>query len=337
MIRNATRFTHPPLIWCWILVAFCFTGCSDDDEAPATTQNDYSEAITFLDDYTIVFADSGQAQGLLQSSDEYTQQLGPFDVQSKTQSAQAMGEADYLAHAARQARNWTPEEITALRTIIQSADARIKALNLPLALPSEIVLVRSTMQEEGGAAGYTRSNFIVLGGQLSEYLFLHELFHVYSRANPTVRDALYATIGFRKTNEIKLPEPLATYKISNPDAPVHDHVIGVTIDGVPQEAIFLLFSERDYTQGTFFDYLNKRLLLVEGEENSKQAQLRDGQPVLLDYSAAADLRDTIGRNTGYDIDPEEVMADHFTLLVLGSSVPEPDFLERAKAILQDAR
>ena len=317
------------------LLAIAFlAGCSEDDEN-ARINSDNQESVTFLGDYTIVFANQAQAQSLLKTSDEYTQQLGPFDLRSKTMDPTADAEADYLAHAAEQARDWTDAEISTLRTIISSAEARIEALGLSLVLPSEIVLISSTLREEGGAAGYTRQNYIVLDRQyLSEYLFLHELFHVYSRANPEQRDALYATIGFQKTNEIELPAPLDSLKISNPDAPVHDHVIEVTIDGVLQEAIFLLYSGRSYEQGTFFDYLNKRLLLVEGATGNHRAMMRDGQPVLRRYDEATDLRDKIGRNTDYDIDPEEVMADHFTLLVLGTEVPEPEYLEQAKAILQ---
>lgn len=186
------------IIWCLFFTSLCLTGCSDDEEAPVTIADDPSKAITFLDNHTIVLADRQQAQRLLRSSDEYTRQLGPFDLQAKTMNPSATTEADYLAHAAQQARAWTPEETTTLRTVIASAEARINALGLKLQLPSEIILIHSTMQEEGGAAGYTRQNFIVLGDQLSEYLFLHELFHVYSRANPAKRDVLYTTIGFRK-------------------------------------------------------------------------------------------------------------------------------------------
>ena len=315
-----------------LFIVILFASCSGDDEVTSKGQGRFT--IPFLES-SVVLADAAYARSLLESSDAYTQQLGPFDLQSKTQNPEADSEADYLRHAAEQALDWTEGEISQLRAIIESAEAQINALELNLALPSEIVLIRSTMQEEGGAAGYTRQNFIVLGRQLNEFLFLHELFHVYSRANPAQRDALYSTIGFRHTNAIALPEPLATFKISNPDAPVHDHVIEVTIDGTPQEAIFLLYSEREYEQGTFFDYLNKRLLLVEGSDTDKRAQLRDGQPVLRDYEEASDLRDKIGRNTAYDIDPEEVMADHFTLLVLGEEVPEPDYLQRVQAILQE--
>ena len=309
----------------------CLVGCSEDEE---TSGGRAQEVIPFLNNHTILLANAAEARSLMQSSDEYTQQLGLFDLQSKTQNTQATREADYLDYAAQQALDWTDEEIRQVRTIVESADARISALGLRLALPSEIILVRSTMQEEGGAAGYTRRNFIVLGSQLSEYLFLHELFHVYSRANPAQRDALYATIGFRKTNEIALPEPLASLKISNPDAPVHDHVLEVSIDGTLQEAIFLIYSEQEYKQGTFFDYLHKRLLLVEGSDTNKQVRLRDGHPVLRNYDEATDLRDKIGRNTNYDIDPEEVIADHFTLLVLGEAVPEPDYLDQVQVLLQ---
>ena len=306
--------------------------CSGDDE-PAVDRTG-AEPIAFLESQ-IILADATLASSLLQSSDGYTRQLGLFDLQSKTMNPAATTEAEYLAHAARQARSWTSEEVGTLREIIRSAEVKIRELGLMLDLPSEIVLVRSTMQEEGGAAGYTRQNFIVLNSAyLSEALFLHELFHVYSRANPEQRDALYATIGFRKTNEIALPEPLATNKISNPDAPVHDHVITLTIDNVPQEAIFLIYATQDYTEGTFFDYLTKRLLLVEGPPGSKRVQQENGQPLLVPYGEATDLLDQIGTNTTYDIDPEEVMADHFTLLVLGTPVPEPSFLAQAKTILR---
>ena len=307
-------------------------GCGGDDEP--TVDRTGAEPIVFLESQ-IILADSDQASRLLQSSDEYTRQLGVFDLRSKTMNRAAATEADYLAHAAQQTRSWTSEEIITLREIIRSAEARIEELGLVLNFPPEIVLISSTMQEEGGAAGYTRQNFIVLNSAyLSESLFLHELFHVYSRANPEQRDALYATIGFQKTNEIVLPEPLATYKISNPDATVHDHVIELTINDAPQEAIFFIYASRDYTEGTFFDYLTKRLLLVEGPAGSKRVQQKNGQPVLVPYGEAIDLLEQIGTNTNYDIDPEEVMADHFTLLVLDAPVPEPDFLAQAKAVLQ---
>ena len=318
-----------------LFISLALASCNNEDDSDQATDQ---SSITFLDQYTITFADIEQAQALLQTSDEYTRQLGAFDLQSKTGNPEATTEADYLAYAAQQAQAWSEEEINQLRSAIDSAEKHIQALGLNLDLPSEIVLVKSSMQEEGGAAGYTRQNFIALGDVSNippiEYLFLHELFHVYSRFNPDQRDALYATIGFQKTNEISLPPSLAENKISNPDAPVLDHVIELTIDGEPQEAVFFLYADRDYQGGSFFDYLNKRLLLVEKKGDDYQVLLQDGQPILRPYEDASDLRDKIGRNTSYDIDPEEVMADHFTLLVLGADVPEPAYLEQARTVLQ---
>lgn len=317
-----------------LLISLALASCNSEDD-PDQTADVSPDA--FLGRYTITFADVEQAQALLQTSDAYTRQLGAFDLQSKTGNPEATTEADYLAYAAQQAQAWSEEEISELRSAIDSAEKRIQALGLDLNLPSEIVLVRSTLQEEGGAAGYTRQNFIVLGSLSNvpvEYLFLHELFHVYSRFNPEKRDTLYETIGFQKTNEIQLPPSLEESKISNPDAPVHDHIIALTIDGEPQEAIFFLYADRDYQGGSFFDYLNKRLLLVEKKGDDYQVLLQDGQPVLRLYEVASDLRDKIGRNTNYDIDPEEVMADHFTLLILGVDVREPAFLSQVQRILE---
>lgn len=94
-------------------------------------------------------------------------------------------------------------------------------------------------------------------------------------------------------------------------------MIEVTIDGISQEAIFLIYAERDYTQGTFFDYLNKRLLLVEGDDTRKQARLEDGQPILRNYNDATDLRDIIGRNTDYNIDPKEYIGRPFYAVSTG--------------------
>ena len=332
----ATAVNRLPKVvrWMILFITLALASCNNDDDPDQATDQSPD---TFLDQCTITFADVEQAQTLLQTSDEYTRQLGAFDLQSKTGNSGATTEADYLAYAAQQAQAWSEEEINQLRSAIDSAEKRIQALGLNLDLPSEIVLVRSSMQEEGGAAGYTRQNFIVLG-ELSnvpvEYLFLHELFHVYSRFNPEKRDALYATIGFQKTNEISLPPSLEENKISNPDAPVLDHVIALTIDGKPQEAVFFLYADRDYQGGSFFDYLNKRLLLVEKKGDDYQVLLQDGQPILRPYEDASDLRDKIGRNTSYDIDPEEVMADHFTLLILGVNVREPSYLAQVQRILE---
>jgi hypothetical protein len=39
-------------------------------------------------------------------------------------------------------------------------------------------------------------------------------------------------------------------------------------------------------------------------------------------------------NTGYNIHPEEILAEHFSALVRGETVKEPKYLEAMKLVLQ---
>ena len=50
-------------------------------------------------------------------------------------------------------------------------------------------------------------------------LFLHELFHVYSRHNIDKREEMYAVIGYEKCEDLVFPDILKEVTIANPDAP----------------------------------------------------------------------------------------------------------------------
>ncbi len=107
----------------------------------------------------------------------------------------------------------------------------------------------------------------------------------------------------------------------------------MTIDGVEREAVFILHAESDYESGSFFNQMKQKLMLVEGPANDKKPVLIDGQPRLLDFSAASDLKDKIGRNTDYTLHPEEILADHFIILVKPKTAADPAFIEAMKAAL----
>ena len=63
--------------------------------------------------------------------------------------------------------------------------------------------------------------------------------------------------------------------------------------------------------------------------------LKDGKPRLLDPAGVKDFHRKIGKNTGYIIHPEEVLADNFTLLMLGKKkVPTPRILEEMARLLK---
>ncbi len=316
------------------LSIFVMTSCNKDKEmtpAPAIENE-----VSFLNT-KVIFPSLEKSKTLLGTSDIYTQGLSIFDVQAKTQNKNAMGEADYLKFAKAQAGAWTAAEITNLKASIATAETKIKALGLNLVLP-EIKIVKSTGLEEGGAA-YTRSDYIVFtandaANTNAAPLFLHELFHVYSRANPTKRDALYALLGFAKCNTIAYPASLANRKMTNPDAPTLEHFITIDFNGQTEDAVILLYANADYSSGDFFQYMTKELLILEGDADNKKAKLVNGNPDLRAFDTPSNLLTQIGSNTDYSLHPEEISAEHFRMLVLGTTVPNPSFLNDMKAILK---
>ena len=92
-------------------------------------------------------------------------------------------------------------------------------------------MVQTTGKEEGNAA-YTRDGVIVLPRQYSTFdlkkTIAHELFHVFSKHNPTLKSKLYNLIGYHHIGEIDFPTNLLEQKITNPDAVFNDYAIKLT-------------------------------------------------------------------------------------------------------------
>jgi hypothetical protein len=62
--------------------------------------------------------------------------------------------------------------------------------------------------------------------------------------------------------------------------------------------------------------------------------LVNGKPLLLAPEEADGFMEQIGRNTGYIIHPDEVLADNFVIMVQGrKQVPSPETLARIRAAL----
>ena len=314
-----------------------FMGCVTDenptDEPPGTEP---IIEVPFIEGTTIVFNSKEAGSKLLGTSDRYTKELSKFDVISKTKSESNTTEQDYLEYASLQALEWTEEEKAEVRDQIQTIRTKVEDLGLNLEFPEKIHLVKSTMKEEGGFTSYTRENYIVIKGSVSEDFLTHELFHILSRFNEDTRDELFKTINFEKTNRIEYPEAIKDHIITNPDAPFLEHTIVLQIDGVPQEVVFILHSEEDWDGGQFTDYLKQKLMVVEGDANNKAPKLVNNMPVLRDFEDASNLKSKIGNNTSMTYHPEEILAEHFVILVMDKEdqMDAPAYIEAMKAVLQ---
>ena len=291
--------------------------------------------------HEIELASIETARAVLGARDEFVARLSPFDRAARLKSATDVAEAEYLAFATAAGREWSNDERARLTAAFAAIEPKLAELLPELGEP--ILLVKTSGEEEGGA-GYTRANAVMLpqahdDERELQRLLAHEIFHVASRNNPDLKRALYRTIGFEECGEVVLPPALAARKMTNPDAPVNEHCIEVTVDGAKVWGMPILLSREerfDPAAGrAFFEYLTLSMLLVERTGATARPLTRDGAPVLVPLNRVAGFLEQVGRNTNYIIHAEEILASNFELLVVGGDnpAPSPELLERIRAEL----
>lgn len=289
---------------------------------------------------TIKYASIEKGNQLLMKEDDYTESWGQFDIDSRMQKKNSTKE-ELLEYATKQTREWTIDEKKTIDSIIINIDNIIEKNNYNLKFPDNIHLIKTTAKEEGGAMGYTRENYIVLKDDVIfstkvdlTHLILHELFHVLSRNNPQFRKELYEIIGFKLMENIEYPESLKDYRISNPDATQTDSYITLTIDDKEVDCMMIMYSNEDYESGVFFDYVNIGFLSLKGG-TIKTVEYLENQPVIYGFDKIAGFFEQIGINTEYIIHPEEIMAENFSLAILGKTdLPSQELVEKIKVVLK---
>lgn len=281
---------------------------------------------------TVVFeyCPAKQALEILNQDDVYTKSWGLFDLQSR--SGNQRGEkSDILQKRKQSTKNWDTEYRKKVELLWTEILHWMPETSIRFKLPAKIQLIQSSMQDEGGAMGYTRENCIVLKEKVFENdalslrkLLLHELFHVISRYNPELRKDLYRILGFSICNEIELSDSLRNIQIANPDAPFKDSYIRLKHQEEIKEYMMFLYTNRPYEGGSFFEYATVGLLEVTESHSSKYV-LRNS--AILSLDKFPDFFIQTGNNTHYMIDPEEIAAEHFVLAILEEyEVPRPDLV-----------
>jgi len=295
---------------------------------------------------TVSFASVDEAREILTARDDFVQRMSPFDRAGRMKTDGNVSEEAYLRFVGNNVLAWNDSE----KQLVVSAfdDLKTELEDLAWSFPKQVLLVKTTGNEEGGAA-YTRANAVVFPqGVLAapaasiEKLLCHELFHVMSRANPDLREKLYAAIGFVACNEVAFPPELKARKLTNPDAPKNGHCIRIQVEGQEQWAVPILFSstaQYDMQRGgEFFHYLTFQFLLVQRDDETATATpIYAGQePKLVDMADVSGFFEQTGRNTGYIIHPEEILADNFALLKLKApDVPSPEIIKKMAEILKE--
>jgi len=291
----------------------------------------------------LVFDTPSAARELLGKRDPFIERLSPFDRAARMKTNGPVDEATFLRFVADSVVEWKPTEQDRIRAGFDMIREGLRKTGVPL--PPVIHFIQTKGREEGNAP-YTRGNAIIVpsgtvrrpAAQLTGML-AHEVFHILSRSNPALRDRLYAAIGFEPCGEVRHPATLADRRITNPDAPINAHAIEVNLDGERVHGVPILFSTSPTYDaergGEFFAYLKFELLLVERTPDGGHRVLTVAAgPRMVPIEKVTGFHEKIGRNTGYILHPEEVLADNFALIVQGiTTAKSPEILDRIRGVL----
>jgi hypothetical protein len=273
---------------------------------------------------SVDFADLHRAQTFLAQKDRWARQLSDFDMGARQKSAEPTTLKAFLDFAAAAGRGWTADEKHNWQAVVDRLSEAMKGLNLHL---PNIDLVKTSGEEELGAAGYTRRNAIMLSESITSlpmtdsrrayFLLAHEVFHVLSRADSRRRDDLYALLGFKRVDGFEYPAELEGRRLSNPDAFEYLHT--VTVQSVSESVnvmpvIQSLLPLNEVIQlPNFFDALDIVLLSVDAGTGEA---LRNDHGDLITYNFGnTNWVPLMLRNSAFIIQPEEVLADNFATLM----------------------
>ena len=244
---------------------------------------------------------------MLSNEDNYYSHFSQNDLDYKMQKTGATME-EYKAFAAEQVQDFTAVEKSFINRRIKNIEKTLEKNGYELPELDEIVFIKTTMEEELGASGYTHGTQIYLNAtvisayslmsvfpetaQLADELICHEIFHCLTRNNPEFREDMYSISDF------EIPASVFEYHITNPDVEHHDSYATFIIDGeeVPCFTDFITTMHFEESQSTFFSCSETALIPI------------DGRDTYYTPAQTSNFYEIFGENTGYVVDPEECMA-----------------------------
>lgn len=210
--------------------------------------------------------------------------------------------------------------------------------------PEEIKLIKTHGKHYGEDTYYTRENVIVIPKQALKKkdddvclkVILHEISHIVTRFNPTLKTELYAAIGFQKLSlPLMMNDSLRQRLLTNPDG--HELTWATqltTADGKNVQAIPLIYAnETGYKKNktAFFEYLGFNYFEIDSTSDGQYLnvqttgnQQKSTLNVIARDEATQGINDLFHQklNTDYIIHPDEIVADNFSILMFSMKNPK---------------
>lgn len=273
-------------------------------------------------------ATKAEGQELMGANTDYYNSLTQMDLDWRMRKTGTTRE-ELIDFAKSCVQEFTEEDKASIAKTIAAIEQKLHKMGANLPFPKDdIVFVKTNMQEEGGAGGYTHKTEIYLDTAFLEwansdstsllnrlgFLVAHELFHCLTRNSPDFRRGMYNLIGFTVMEKDHVFAPAIQQKIlTNPDVEHIDNYAEFTINGVKRKCELIVLYTHSWeeavakvgeSKATFFDFNQSVLVPI------------DKPDTYYPISEASDFWDVIGHNTEYVLAPEETLADNFSAAVM---------------------
>lgn len=325
----------------YILVAMMLASCTTMGAGEANTKNPQA-------DYTPIseraeFIDAKEAAEFLAKDDDFMQNISFTDIQARFKTDFLPNEGQRVEYYNKATKNWTESDKEKVLTALNSLSEKTSDLNLNL--PQKIKFIKSDGSEEGGAAAYTRGEYIVLtetvfneGLQFTNYIIAHEFFHIYSRYNYNDKPKFYEIINFTECENLMYPDEIKDLKLTNPDAPLNNFYIECEYNGEKLNFIPIIYREKPFdinVDTNMFVSMRDPMLAVEIINGKPEAIYRDGKAFIVEKTELSDFYTKIGKNTNYTIHPEEILAENFAQYITDLPLNSPWVVEELLEVMKN--
>ena len=305
------------------------------------------------------FASKAEGQKLLSENTEYYNKMNQADIEWRLRKKDATIK-ELIAFAQDNVLEFTNDEKEDIKMAIKFIEESLIYYGFKLPFPEDgIIFIKTTMLEEGGAAAYTHETQIYFGEQifpsnktanLPPFLIntmktrllhkffstvAHEIFHCLTRHSPEFRKRMYRLIGFTiLDHDLIFSQEIKNKILNNPDVEHMDNYAEFTIDGVKRKCEIIVIMTKTWQElndkqkenDVFFRYIETVLVPI------------DALDTYYSYKKASDFDEIVGKNTPYNISPEEILADNFKEVIMRKNFNDfesPELLYNMVAALKE--
>ena len=273
--------------------------------------------------------------------EKFFEKIAPVDMMIQMHRAYPIGSSrdsmvlDYQNFLKTDVLDFTKEETEFVTKALFEAFALCNKVS-PKIFPAELKLIKTHGKHYGDETYYTRENLIIIPKDALKkrdydvflQVLLHEISHVVTRLNPSVKAQLYATIGFKKLkNTLSISDSLKQRLLLNPDGMDLNWTTQLTAaDGKNIFAIPLIYANETTflkEKPDFFQYLGWNYYEIAASKNGENFDvltIGNQQKSTLKTQGISEIFKQ-KYNTDYIIHPDEIVADNFSFLMLTQKNP----------------